>query len=245
MSAFAQTRTDSLQQILASVREARKSKGTRPAAAIALFAGARGTGKTLAAQAIADELGLDLFRVDLSRIVSKYIGETEKNLDRVFAEAESAGAVLLIDEADALFGKRSEVRDSHDRYANVDVDYLLQRMEAHGGLVILTTNNKKNVDAAFLRRLRFIMEFPRPKSSAAKHDVDLLKRELLRYLSLHPAACDTEHGIRDWWLGETGVAPADLAQALAELEKEGAMVRSTRRREEVWHAPKAGLDFTP
>ena len=162
MSAFAQTRTDSLQQIPASVRELRKRKETRPAAVIALFAGATGTGKTRAAEAIANELGADLLRVDLAGIVSKYIGETEKNLKRIFDEAESGGAILLIEEADALFGKRTEVRDAHDRYANIDVGHLVQRLEAHDGLVILTTNRKKDIDQAFLRRLRFIVEFPRP-----------------------------------------------------------------------------------
>ena len=231
--------------ILACLKPVRDRKHSQHGAVTVLFAGPTGTGKNTAAQMMAHELGKDLRRIGLSRIVSKFIEETKKNLDRVFAEAESAGAVLLIDEADALFGKRSEVRDAHDRYANLEVGYLLQRMEAHDGLVIFTTNNKTNIDPAFLRRLRFIVEFPRPKSSAAKRDVDFLKRELLRYLSLHPAACDTEHGIRDWWLGETRVTPADLAQALAELEKEGAIVRSTRGGEEVWHAPKAGLDFTP
>ncbi len=155
-----------------------------------LFAGPPGTGKTMAARMIAHLLELDLMRIELSGIVSKYIGETEKNLDRMFSEAENAGAVLLIDEADALFGKRSEVRDAHDRYANVDVAYLLQKMEAHNGLVILATNNKKNIDAAFLRRLRFIVGFPLPKPSAATDEVDFLKRELLRYMALHPAACD-------------------------------------------------------
>jgi len=132
----------------------------------ALFSGPSGTGKTMAAQAIAETLGVEAFVVDLSRIVSKYIGETEKHLDAVFDDAERAGAVLLFDEADALFGKRSEVRDAHDRYANIEVAYLLQRLEAFTGLGILTTNLRQNIDSAFLRRFRFIVEFPQPDAKA-------------------------------------------------------------------------------
>ncbi|MBN3929949.1 AAA family ATPase [Streptomyces verrucosisporus] len=128
----------------------------------ALFAGGSGTGKTLAAEVMARELELDLFVVDLSQVVSKYIGETEKNLRRVFDAAERGGALLLFDEADALFGKRSEVRDSHDRYANLEVSYLLMRMEAYRGLAILTTNMKKALDTAFMRRIRFVVDFPFP-----------------------------------------------------------------------------------
>ena len=127
-----------------------------------LFAGASGTGKTMAAEVLANELRLDLYCIDLSRVVSKYIGETEKNLRRVFEAAEQSGAILLFDEADALFGKRSEVKDSHDRYANIEVSYLLQKMEAYHGLAILTTNRKSAVDNAFLRRIRFVVDFPFP-----------------------------------------------------------------------------------
>jgi SpoVK/Ycf46/Vps4 family AAA+-type ATPase len=128
----------------------------------ALFAGPSGTGKTLAAEVLANTLRLDLYRVDLSQVVSKYIGETEKNLRRIFDGAEGGGAVLLFDEADALFGKRTEVRDSHDRYANVEISYLLQRMESYQGLSLLTTNMRGALDPAFLRRLRFIVTFPFP-----------------------------------------------------------------------------------
>jgi SpoVK/Ycf46/Vps4 family AAA+-type ATPase len=128
----------------------------------ALFAGISGTGKTLAAEVLARELSLDLYRIDLSQVVSKYIGETEKNLRRIFEAAEEAGAVLLFDEADALFGKRSDVKDSHDRYANIEVSYLLQRMEQYRGLAVLTSNMRNALDQAFLRRLRFIVEFPFP-----------------------------------------------------------------------------------
>jgi hypothetical protein len=132
----------------------------------ALFAGASGTGKTLAAEVIATTLGLDLVVVDLSQVVSKYIGETEKNLRRVFDAAEDAAAVLLFDEADTLFGKRTEIRDSHDRYANLEVGYLLQRIESFRGLAILTTNAKSVLDQAFLRRLRFVVSFPYPDPAA-------------------------------------------------------------------------------
>lgn len=132
----------------------------------ALFAGASGTGKTMAAEVLAAELELDLYQIDLSSVVSKYIGETEKNLSRVFDAAEAGGAILLFDEADALFGKRSEVKDSHDRYANLEVSYLLQRMETYRGLAVLTSNRKSALDDAFLRRLRFVVEFPFPDAAA-------------------------------------------------------------------------------
>jgi len=141
------------------------SKGSRGLGIAALFAGASGTGKTMAAEVLAGELALDLYRVDLSSVVSKYIGETEKNLRRVFDAAEEGGAILLFDEADALFGKRSEVRDSHDRYANIEVSYLLQRMESYRGLAILTTNQRSALDPSFLRRLRFVVQFPFPDPS--------------------------------------------------------------------------------
>jgi hypothetical protein len=131
----------------------------------ALFAGPSGTGKTLAASVVANTLALDLYRVDLSQAVSKYIGETEKNLRRIFRAATDSGAVLLFDEADALFGKRGEVRDGHDRYANMEVSYLLQAMESYRGLAILTTNMRGALDPAFLRRLRFVVDFPFPDAA--------------------------------------------------------------------------------
>jgi ATPase family protein associated with various cellular activities (AAA)/winged helix domain-containing protein len=133
-----------------------------------LFSGESGTGKTMAAEVIANALHLNLYRIDLSAVVSKYIGETEKNLRRLFDVAEDGGALLFFDEADALFGKRSEVRDSHDRYANIEINYLLQRMEAYRGLAILATNMKSALDQAFLRRLRFIVNFPFPSPSERK-----------------------------------------------------------------------------
>lgn len=128
----------------------------------ALFSGPPGTGKTMAAEVIANELQLDLYRIDLSQVVSKYIGETEKNLHQIFQEAETGHAILFFDEADALFGKRSEVKDAHDRYANIEVGYLLQKMEEYEGVAILATNLRQNIDEAFLRRMHFIIEFPFP-----------------------------------------------------------------------------------
>ncbi len=134
----------------------------------ALFAGDSGTGKTMAAEVIANDLRLNLYRIDLSAVVSKYIGETEKNLSRLFDAAEDGGSILFFDEADALFGKRSEVKDSHDRYANIEINYLLQRMEAYSGLAILATNMKGALDPAFLRRLRFVVNFPFPAPAERK-----------------------------------------------------------------------------
>jgi hypothetical protein len=134
----------------------------------ALFAGPSGTGKTMAAEVLANGLHLNLYRIDLSAVVSKYIGETEKNLARLFDAAEDGGAILFFDEADALFGKRSEVKDSHDRYANIEVNYLLQRMEGYRGLAILATNMKSALDQAFMRRLRFIVNFPFPGAAERK-----------------------------------------------------------------------------
>jgi SpoVK/Ycf46/Vps4 family AAA+-type ATPase len=131
-----------------------------------LFHGPSGAGKTMAAMGVAKALGVNILRLDLSRVVSKYIGDTEKNIDQVFLDAQRSGSAILIDEADALLGKRSEVKDAHDRHANIEVAYLLQRMEAYEGLAILTTNLRQNLDPAFLRRLRFIVEFPRPDAEA-------------------------------------------------------------------------------
>jgi hypothetical protein len=133
---------------------------------IALFSGTSGTGKTLAAEVLAHELGLDLYQVDLSAVVSKYIGETEKNLNRVFQDARESNAILFFDEADALFGKRSEVKDAHDRYANIEINYLLQQVEAYEGVIILASNMSKNIDPAFVRRVHFTVEFPFPNEDA-------------------------------------------------------------------------------
>jgi hypothetical protein len=149
----------------------------------ALFGGESGTGKTMAAEVIANDLRLNLYRIDLSAVVSKYIGETEKNLRRLFDAAEDGGAILFFDEADALFGKRSEVKDSHDRYANIEINYLLQRMEAYRGLAILATNLKSALDTAFMRRLRFIVNFPFPDQA--------LRRQL--WAKVYPPETPTEN----------------------------------------------------
>lgn len=179
-----------LHQIVAHVRNRLKvcedwgfaRKSVRGLGLSTLFAGESGTGKTMAAEVLANELHLDLYRIDLSSVVSKYIGETEKNLRKVFDAAESSGVILLFDEADALFGKRSEVRDSHDRYANIEVSYLLQRMEAYRGLAVLTTNMKAALDGAFSRRLSFVVQFPFP---------DQPQRELI-WRRIFPSATPVE-----------------------------------------------------
>jgi DNA polymerase III delta prime subunit len=158
------------------------SKSARGMGLSTLFAGESGTGKTMAAEVLANELHLDLYRIDLSSMVSKYIGETEKNLRKIFDAAEDSGVILLFDEADALFGKRSEVKDSHDRYANIEVSYLLQRMEAYTGLAILTTNLKTSLDTAFQRRLRFVVQFTFP---------DTEQREAI-WRSVFPSATPTQ-----------------------------------------------------
>jgi len=163
------------------------SQGGRGLGISALFAGASGTGKTLAAEVLARELSLDLYRIDLSAVVSKYIGESEKNLRRVFDSAEAGGAILLFDEADALFGKRTEIKDSHDRYANQEVAYLLQRMESYRGVAILTTNLKSSLDVAFLRRLRYVVLFPFP---------DVLQRAEI-WRRVFPPAAPTEGLVPD------------------------------------------------
>ncbi len=159
-----------------------------------LFAGPPGTGKTMAAEVVSAELQLDLYKINLSQVVSKYIGETEKNLDRIFTAAENANAILFFDEADALFGKRSEVKDAHDRYANIEISYLLQKMEEYGGIAILATNLRQHLDEAFVRRLQVAVEFPFPDEThrrriwesifpaetprGADVDVDRLAREI-------------------------------------------------------------------
>lgn len=175
------------------------ARGSRGLGIGALFSGASGTGKTMAAEVLAGELRLDLYRIDLSQVVNKYIGETEKNLRRLFDAAEEGGAVLLFDEADALFGKRSEVKDSHDRYANIEVSYLLQRMESYRGLAILTTNMKGALDAAFLRRLRFTVQFPFPDAAQ--------RAEIWR--RVFPAATPTE-GLDEGGLARLNVSGGNI-----------------------------------
>ena len=203
-----------------------------------LFSGRSGTGKTMAASIIARTLDLDIYKIDLATVVSKYIGETEKNLDRIFSEAEASNAVLFFDEADALFGKRSEVKDAHDRYANLEVAYLLQRIEAYEGLVILATNLAKNIDEAFARRMRHIVEFPFPDASQRERiwrtifpaaaplatDVDLaflasrfeIAGGSIRNVALAAAFLAAEDG--------TAITMAHLARAMArEMQKLGRM----------------------
>jgi hypothetical protein len=159
-----------LRQIVAIMRHRARldtlPRGHGPSAGLVLFTGATGTGKTLAATHIGAALGLDVYRVDLGTVISKYIGETERNLGRLFDAAEAGGVILLFDEADALFGRRSEVRDSHDRYANIQINYLLQRLDGFGGLAILTTNMQGALDRAFARRIQFTVEFPHPDAVA-------------------------------------------------------------------------------
>ena len=151
-----------------------------------LFTGPSGTGKTMAAEVLARELELDLYKVDLAGVVSKYIGETEKNLSRIFSEAEASNAILFFDEADALFGKRTEVSDAHDRYANIETSFLLQKMEAYEGVVILATNLKENMDEAFTRRIRFIVEFPFPD------EADRLRIWQTHFPEEAPVACEVD-----------------------------------------------------
>jgi hypothetical protein len=196
-----------LRQLASQVRHRMKvyetwgfsAKGRRGLGVSALFAGESGTGKTMAAEVLARELALDLYRIDLSAVVSKYIGETEKNLKQVFDAAEEGGVLLLFDEADALFGKRSEVKDSHDRYANIEVSYLLQRMEAYQGLAILTTNLRSALDKSFQRRLRFTVNFPFP---------DAAHREAI-WRHIFPATTPTQ-GLNHTRLSQLNVAGGNI-----------------------------------
>jgi SpoVK/Ycf46/Vps4 family AAA+-type ATPase len=148
---------------------------------VALFCGPPGTGKTMAAQVIAADLELDLFRIDLASVVSKYIGETAKHLSRIFSRASRMNAILLFDEADALFTKRTEVKDSHDRYANADTSYLLQLLEEYTGVVVLASNKRQNIDPAFIRRVRYVFEFPRPETAERRR----IWRQVVGELSGH------------------------------------------------------------
>jgi SpoVK/Ycf46/Vps4 family AAA+-type ATPase len=153
--------TETLQQVNEIKKQLKTLSSAKAGGQIVLFHGPAGTGKTLTAALLGKEFNKPVYRVDLSKVVSKYIGETEKNLNAVFADAENAGAILFFDEADALFGKRTEVKDAHDRFANIEVSYLLQKIETHPGLTILAANKKSNIDDAFIRRLRFIIDFRR------------------------------------------------------------------------------------
>ncbi len=191
-------------------------KGGKGTGITALFTGSPGTGKTLAAHVVAEELGLDLYQVDLAGVVDKYIGETEKNLEAEFAAAERLNCVLFFDEADSLFGSRSEVRDSRDRYANLEVSYLLQRMEQFDGIAVLATNLRGNLDVAFSRRLHFVLHFPDPDVEAR----EALWRQHLRHVAvLDPAdPVDVAHLARVAEIAGGDIRNAVLAAAYAAAE---------------------------
>jgi SpoVK/Ycf46/Vps4 family AAA+-type ATPase len=211
----------------------------------ALFVGPTGTGKTMAAEIIANELGLDLCKIDLSSVVSKYIGETEKNLDRIFTAAENANAILFFDEADALFGKRSEVRDSHDRYANLEIAYLLQKMEHYEGIAILATNLRQNMDEAFVRRLQFIVEFPFPDESHRHHiwlrhfPPEAPRDQTLDYAFLARLRLSGGN-IRNIVLGAAFLAAADRGQIGMEH-----VIQATRREYQKMGKVFSEVEFTP
>ena len=171
----------------------------------ALFTGEPGTGKTMSAEVVTGMLGLELLKVDLAQVVSKWVGETEKNMEEVFQQAEDSHAVLLFDEADALFGKRGEVKQGTDRYANLEVGYLLQRLEASDGLIILTSNLKENIDPAFTRRFHFVVHFPRPGAA---------ERRALWHLAFPP---------------EAPLAPDVDLEALCRLDMTGASITAAAR----------------
>ena len=194
----------------------------------ALFSGASGTGKTMAAEVLASELRLDLYRIDLSCVVSKYIGETEKNLRRVFEAAEEGGAILFFDEADALFGKRSEVKDSHDRYANIEINYLLQRMESYSGLSVLATNMKAALDPAFLRRLRFVINFPFP---------DAVSRAAI-WQTVFPSATPT-NGLDIAALARLDVTGGNIRNIAVNAAFLAAQSNRAVEMEHIWHAARA------
>jgi hypothetical protein len=196
----------------------------------ALFAGPSGTGKTMAAEVLASELGLDLYTVDLATVVDKYVGETEKNLDRIFGEAERVNGVILFDEADALFGKRSEVSDAHDRYANVEVAYLLQRMEQFEGIAVLATNLRANLDEAFTRRLDALVDFPDPEEEYRRR---LWERSLGTTMP-RDANLDLDFLARAFKLSGGAIRNIVVAAAYAAAEEQRAMsmadlIRATHR----------------
>ncbi len=222
---------------------------------IALFAGESGTGKTMAAEVIANDLGLNLYRIDLSGVVSKYIGETEKNLRRLFDAAEDGGAILFFDEADALFGKRSQVSDSHDRYANIEINYLLQRMEAYRSLAILATNRKGDLDEAFIRRLRFIVNFQVPTREDRRRiwrqifppetplehlDLDRLSRFNLTGGNIHNIAINAA------FLAAQANTPVTMPMILSAARTEFLKVdRLIKTSDFVWHGPGEDEDGSP
>jgi hypothetical protein len=237
-----EAQTATLRQIAVHARQAAKVHGAWGFAAryssglglSALFSGASGTGKTMAAGVLARELDRDLYQIDLATVVSKYIGETEKHLRKIFDAAERSGAILLFDEADALFGKRSQVRDSHDRYANLEVSYLLQRMESYRGIAILTTNMQNALDQAFQRRLRFVVQFPFP---------DAPSRERI-WRKVFPAAAPTSEldYARLAQLNVTGGAIRNIALLSAFLAADAGTAIAMRHILEAAHTEYAKLD---
>ncbi len=198
-----------------------KGRGSNAQGLTALFAGQSGTGKTMAAEIIAGELGLELFKIDLSSVVSKYIGETEKNLAAIFDEATQSNAILFFDEADALFGKRSEVKDSHDRYANIEIGYLLQRMETYDGVAILASNLRQNLDEAFTRRLDFLIDFPFPEEE------DRLKIWQISFPQNAPLNNDVEIGLlaQRYRLAGGNIRNAALAAAFLAAADDSSTIR--------------------
>ena len=195
-----------------------------------LFSGPSGTGKTMAAEIMAGELGLDLYKIDLSTVVSKYIGETEKNLARIFEEAETSNAILFFDEADALFGRRSEVRDSHDRYANIEISYLLQRMEEYDGMAILATNLHKNMDEAFVRRMHFTVEFPFPDAANRLRIWEKIwPAETPRNPNLDPAFMARRFELAGGSIRNIALAAAFLAADDGQVVDIGHVIRATQR----------------
>ncbi len=211
-----------------------------------LFAGPSGTGKTMAAGIMAGDLNLDLFKIDLSTVVSKYIGETEKNLDRIFREAQDSNAILFFDEADAIFGKRSEVRDSHDRYANIEIAYLLQRMEEYDGIVILATNLRKNLDESFTRRMQFCVDFPLPD------ETDRYRIWRGMFPSEAPLSSDADldfvarrFKISGGNIKNIALEAAFLAASDGEMITTGHLVRATRREYQKMGRLCNEADFSP
>lgn len=212
----------------------------------ALFAGPSGTGKTMAAEIIANELRLDVYKIDLSAVVSKYIGETEKNLERIFTTAENANAILFFDEADALFGKRSEVRDSHDRYANVEISYLLQKMEEYEGIAILATNLRQNLDESFVRRLTFTVHFPAPDEASRRR----IWEKIWPAETPRDADLDLDFLGRQFKLSGGNIKNVALAAAFLAAEDDSAvtmahLVRATRREYQKLGKPLTEAELGP
>jgi SpoVK/Ycf46/Vps4 family AAA+-type ATPase len=196
----------------------------------ALFSGPPGTGKTMAAEVIGRDLELELYAIDLAQVVSKYIGETEKNLQAVFQAAEDSQAILFFDEADALFGKRSEVKDAHDRYANIEIGYLLQKMEAHEGIAILATNLRKNMDEAFLRRMQFTVDFPFPDEESRRRIWDgVFPEELPRARDVDVFFLARQFKLSGGHIRNIALAAAFLAAADRSPLTMAHLIRATRR----------------